>query len=180
MIGSLAFPVEGVALYVSSRFEKAAPFLVVGEAIAGIGSGLWYVGEAASVLSIPESGKRGKYLGIWITFRNLGQLVGGSINLGMNSSSNSSGSVNINVYFIFIALECIGFPASFLLSHPEQVQRKDGTLIRTSESLPLKYELIKLKDTLFSKVILLLSIVSFYSFFYISVSNIFLTKSVNF
>ncbi|TIB82179.1 hypothetical protein E3Q22_00529 [Wallemia mellicola] len=177
VIGSITFPLEGIALYVVSRWAKAGPFLVVAEAIAGIGSGCFYIAEAGLVLSLPETNKRGAMLAIWIVGRNLGQLVGGAINLALNSQTSSSGSVNPNIYFVFIAIECLGLPAALLIKHPEQVQRKDGTVIRAGDKLPLKQELnMLLNGTVLTPIIGLIAMFSFYSFFYISPYGTYLTE----
>lgn len=177
LIGSLTFPLEGIALYVSSRWSQAGPFLVVAEALAGVGSGCFYIAEAGLVLSLPESHKRGSMLAIWIVGRNLGQLVGGAINLGLNSTRSSSGSVNPNIYFVFIAIECLGLPAALFVKHPEAIQRKDGTVIAAGEQLPLKQELSVLwHKTILTPVIGLIGVFSFYSFFYISPYGTYLTE----
>lgn len=46
----------------------------------------------------------GKFLGIWLSFRVAGQIVGGAINLGMNADGNYAGAINPKVYIVFIAL----------------------------------------------------------------------------
>ena len=78
-------------------------------------------------------------------------LVGGSINLALkcvasppserlisltsaNSASNSkSGSVSLKTYLVFVTLMCLGFPIAFLLSHPTQVRRSDGSPVGYSK-----------------------------------------------
>jgi hypothetical protein len=48
---------------------------------------LWYVSEAGIILSYPEANRRGRYLAFWIVARNLGQVVGGAINLSLKQVS---------------------------------------------------------------------------------------------
>jgi MFS family permease len=62
IIGAATFPINGSAYYVSSKY-RVDWYLLLGRAIYGFGFGFWYVAEAAMVLSYPEEGRRGKYLG---------------------------------------------------------------------------------------------------------------------
>ncbi|UZJ52930.1 hypothetical protein CBS101457_002250 [Exobasidium rhododendri] len=80
ILGSATFPLNGSAYYINMKYHVQW-WLVVGRAINGLGFGLWYVAEAAIILSYPEDSNRGRYLAIWVMSRNLGQLVGGAINL---------------------------------------------------------------------------------------------------
>ncbi|PWN90194.1 MFS general substrate transporter [Acaromyces ingoldii] len=175
IIGAACFPLEGSALYVTSQHANASWYLIFAESFAGIGLALWYVGEAAVVLSYPEPNRRGKYLALWIVSRNLGQLVGGAINLAVNKPNNAAGSVSPKVYIVFMVIEALGFPIAWLISQPSKVQRADGSHIRTAPVDKLPVELKKLLQTLLKPTILLILPFSIYSFFYISVYNAYLT-----
>ena len=103
--------------------------------------------EGAIALSYPEPAREGKFLGLWLTFRVGGQIVGGAINLGINANRNEAGSVSYTVYLIFIALrehltrqdvschlillsiECLAPVVALLLTPPEKVQRTDGVRV---------------------------------------------------
>jgi hypothetical protein len=74
IIGAATFPINGSAYYVSSQY-RVDWYLVLGRAIYGVGEcllcltiearsqagfGLWYVAEAAMILSYAEENRRGK------------------------------------------------------------------------------------------------------------------------
>lgn len=59
VIGAATFPINGSAYYVVSKY-LVNWYLILGRAIYGVGFGLWYVAEAAMILSYPEEGRRGK------------------------------------------------------------------------------------------------------------------------
>lgn len=64
----------------------------------------------------------GKCLGIWLSFRVAGQIIGGAINvsrsprflgaadaqLGLNADRNEAGAMNPKIYIVFIALQAAG------------------------------------------------------------------------
>ncbi|KAK7746711.1 hypothetical protein SLS53_001898 [Cytospora paraplurivora] len=137
VIGAATFPIRGASYYVNSKYGTQW-FLIFGSFLSGTGTGFWYVAEAGSILSLAPSGVRGKYLALWIVSRNLGQLVGGGINL----------------------------PFAFLITPLERVVRSDGTRIVISESLSTKQELKRIRFTMTSKLILLSGLWAFWSFFY--------------
>lgn len=68
------------------------------------------------------------------TFRNFGNIIGGSISLALNHSVNKRGKVGYQTYLGFIAIQCLGLVFGLLLSNPNKVQRDDGTLIETSST----------------------------------------------
>lgn len=64
--------------------------------------------------------------GIWLGLRELGQLIGSSIQLSMNVNSDGRGKVGYTTYIVLIALQCLGLPLAFLISPPEKVIHSDG------------------------------------------------------
>ncbi|KAJ0352236.1 hypothetical protein COL154_009019 [Colletotrichum chrysophilum] len=62
----------------------------------------------------------------WLTWTRLGQIMGGAINLGLNSDRSGAGKVSYKVYLIFIALQACGPFVALLLNNPSKVQRSDG------------------------------------------------------
>ncbi|KAK8048061.1 hypothetical protein PG996_016125, partial [Apiospora saccharicola] len=80
VIGAMSFPIRGSSYYCNSAFGNQW-YLILGGFITGIGTGCWYVAESGAIMSLAPTGARGKYLALWIVSRNLGQLVGGAINL---------------------------------------------------------------------------------------------------
>lgn len=112
--------------------------------------------EAAIALSYPEPENQGRFLGLWLSFRVAGQVLGGVINLSLNADNSGRGKVSYDVYLVFIALQAVGPFAALLLTPPDKVQRTDGVIpnLRISES---SWKEIKLTSKLFvSKYFLLL------------------------
>lgn len=68
-------------------------------------------------------------LALWVALRNAAPFIGGAIIFGINSSINASGAVSLNTYLAIIGIMCAGPFIALLLSHPSQVQRKDGLAI---------------------------------------------------
>jgi hypothetical protein len=117
-------------------------------------------------MSIAPSGARGKYLALWIVSRNLGQLVGGAINLSKNYLKDVEGGVTTETYLAFVIIECLALPFAFLITPLEKVVRSDGTRILVSETLSTKMELKQISKTMTSSLIMLSSIWALWSFFY--------------
>ncbi|PIG85042.1 DUF895 domain membrane protein [Aspergillus arachidicola] len=63
-------------------------------------------------------------------FRVGGQILGGAINLGINSNRDTAGSVSYAVLIVFIILQALGPFAGLLLNTPSQVQRTDGLPVK--------------------------------------------------
>ncbi|ROV96980.1 hypothetical protein VSDG_04141 [Cytospora chrysosperma] len=165
VIGAATFPIRGASYYVNSKYGNQW-FLIFGSFLSGTGTGFWYVAEAGSILSLAPSGVRGKYLALWIVSRNLGQLVGGGINLAKNHLKGVEGGVTPDTYIAFVIIECLALPFAFLITPLERVVRSDGTRIVMSESLSTIQELKKIRFTMTSKLILLSGLWAFWSFFY--------------
>lgn len=68
-------------------------------------------------------------LALWVALRNAAPVIGGAIIFGINSSINASGAVSLDTYLAIIGIMCAGPFIALLLSHPRQVQRKDGAAI---------------------------------------------------
>ncbi|KAF5649102.1 Ion channel regulatory UNC-93 [Fusarium tjaetaba] len=145
---------------------KWALYLILSGAIGGIGTGCWYVAEAGAIMTLAPSGARGKYLALWIVSRNLGQLVGGAINLSKNHEKGVSGGVTPDTYIAFLIIECLALPFAFMITPFEHVIRSDGTKIVTTETLSTKLEVKRIAKTMTSRLIILSSIWAVWSFFY--------------
>ncbi|KAI0828737.1 MFS general substrate transporter [Hypoxylon sp. FL0890] len=165
VIGAMSFPIRGSSYYCNSKFGTQW-YLIFGGFFTGIGSGCWYVAESGSIMSLAPSGARGKYLALWIVSRNLGQLVGGAINLSKNHVKGAVGGVTADTYIAFLIIESLALPFAFLISPLERVVRSDGTRILVSEKLTFKQEFKLIKFTMSSKLILLSALWALWSFFY--------------
>ncbi|KAI1396451.1 MFS general substrate transporter [Hypoxylon fuscum] len=165
VIGAMSFPIRGSSYYCNSKFGTQW-YLIFGGFVTGIGSGCWYVAESGSIMSLAPSGSRGKYLALWIVARNLGQLVGGAINLSKNHIKGVTGGVTPDTYIAFLIIESLALPFAFLISPLENVVRSDGTRILVSEKLTFKQETKLIRFTMTSKLILLSALWAIWSFFY--------------
>lgn len=165
VIGAASFPIRGSSYYCNSKFGTQW-YLIFGAFCTGIGTGTWYVAESGTIMSLAPSGARGKYLALWIVSRNLGQLVGGAINLAKNHEKGVIGGVTPDTYVAFLIIECMALPFAFLISPLEKVVRSDGTRILVSESIGTAQEIKKIKITMTSKLIVLSALWAFWSFFY--------------
>lgn len=101
-------------------------------------------------MSYPEPYNQGKFLGLWLSFRILGQILGGkkssrdiwprsityshtgAVNLGLNADRNTAGSVSYSVFQVFIAIQAAAPFAGLLLTNPPDVQRTDGVTVSCS------------------------------------------------
>ncbi|RTE85232.1 hypothetical protein BHE90_000243 [Fusarium euwallaceae] len=165
VIGSMSFPILGSSYYCNSKFGIQW-YLILGGALGGIGTGCWYVAEAGAIMTLAPSGARGKYLALWIVSRNLGQLVGGAINLSKNYQKGVKGGVTPDTYIAFLIIECMALPFAFMITPFERVVRSDGTHIVTEEALSTKQEIKRISKTMTSRLIMLSSLWALWSFFY--------------
>ncbi|WVF66953.1 hypothetical protein IAT40_001696 [Kwoniella sp. CBS 6097] len=165
VLGSMSFPIRGASYYCNSKFGTQW-FLIFGAFFTGTGSGCWYVAESGTIMSIAPNGARGKYLALWIVARNLGQLIGGAINLSKNHKLGGTGGVTPDTYVAFLIIESLAFPFAWLVSPLHNVVRSDGTRVRVSEPLSTREEFKRIRFTFTSKLILLSAIWAVWSFFY--------------
>lgn len=155
-IGSLGYPLYAAGLYVNNRFGSTW-FVYFGAVACGISAGFFWSVEGAIATSYPEQHKRGRYIATWFTFRNFGNIIGGSIALSINHKTNRRGKVGYQTYLGFIAIQCLGFFFGLLLSNPEKVQRDDGTRIEAPRGVKWKVEAKAMWRLGTSKSILLLT-----------------------
>jgi MFS family permease len=128
VLGACGYAPFAAGLYCNNRFGSAW-FVLFGAACCGLGAGLFWMAEAAIALSYPEPHNQGRFLGLWLSFRVAGQILGGAVNLGLNAKRNEQGSVSYSVYLVFIAIQAAGPFAGLLLSTPRKVQRTDGVVV---------------------------------------------------
>ena len=155
IVGTMGYAPYAAGLYTNNRFGTEW-LVLLGAALCGLSAGVFWTSEAAIALSYPEPYNQGRFLGLWLTFRVGGQILGGAINLGINAKRDEAGSVSYTVYLIFIALQALGPFAGLLLNRPEQVEREDGVPVRLQIT---ESPLVELKETaklFFSKNFLLI------------------------
>ena len=129
VLGTVGYAPYAAGLYTHNRF--GTDWLVLfGAALCGLSAGVFWMAESAIALSYPEPGNQGRFLGLWLSFRVGGQILGGAINLGLNVGRSTAGSVSYAVFGVFIALQALGPVGGLLLTAPERVQRRDGQKVR--------------------------------------------------
>lgn len=138
------------SLYLNSK-NGTQWFLMLGSIISGCTDGLMYSVEGPiitctsallcplgmrairgltfDIIAYPEPDRRGRMLGLWVFMRNAAPVIGGAIIFGLNSSIDATGAVSLKTYLVIIGIMCAGPFISFLLSRPDQVQRRDGVRI---------------------------------------------------
>lgn len=128
ILGAAGYCPYAAGLYCNNRFGTSWAVLF-GAACCGLGAGLFWMAEAAVALSYPEPENQGRFLGLWLSFRIGGQILGGAVNLGLNANRNTAGSVSYSVFQVFIALQAVAPFAGLLLTNPPKVQRTDGVKV---------------------------------------------------
>lgn len=150
IVGTMGYAPYAAGLYTNNRFGDEW-LVILGAALCGISAGIFWMAEAAIALAYPEPYNQGRFLGFWLSFRVGGQILGGAINLGINSKRSTSGSVSYTVYLIFIALQALGPFAGLLLNSPSRVQRKDGIKVKLQVDNGVGYELRKMSKLFISR-----------------------------
>lgn len=129
VVGTIGFAPYSAGLYLNNRFGVEW-LVILGAAFCGISAGIFWATEAAIAIAYPEPRNRGRMIAYWITWTCVGRILGGAINLGLNTDKNTAGKVSYTVYLIFIALQCLGPFVALLLNRPSQVQRSDGQPVK--------------------------------------------------
>ncbi|KAI1843256.1 hypothetical protein JX265_012171 [Neoarthrinium moseri] len=151
VFGTVGYVIYSAALYTNNRYGTVW-FIYFGSAACGVSAGIFWATEGAIMLSYPEPEKRGRYLAYWLTYRNSGSILGGIINLAFNAQGSSTGKLDWRTYIVFVVLRPA---ASFWLSPPEKVQRRNGTRVQVTERVSDVHELKGLADVLVRKDFLL-------------------------
>ncbi|KAG0657078.1 hypothetical protein C6P46_006667 [Rhodotorula mucilaginosa] len=174
LAGTLGWSVYTAALYQNNRYGTEW-FVILGAVICGISAGLYWAAEGAIVLSYPEPHKRGRYLAVWLFFKNSGTILAGAINLGTNIHRSTGGKVNYKTLLAFIALQVLALPFAFLISKPERVQRDDRTPVPLPPKTTVKEQLKALWKACSTQKVGVLLPVFFASWYYWGYSSSFLT-----
>ncbi|KAJ4262958.1 hypothetical protein NW762_006571 [Fusarium torreyae] len=128
IIGTLGYAPYSASLYTNNRYGTEW-FVLLGGATCGIAASALWASEGAIALGYGDIKDRGKFTGIWLGLRELGQLIGSSIQLSLNVGSGKRGRVGYTTYLVLIALQCLGLPLALLISPPNKVIRADGSKI---------------------------------------------------
>ncbi|KAL1651405.1 hypothetical protein SLS58_000745 [Diplodia intermedia] len=125
ILGTLGYAPYSASLYVNNRYGTEW-FVLFGGATCGIAASALWASEGAIALGYADVKDRGKFTGIWLGLRELGQLIGASIQLSLNVENGQRGKVGYSTYLILIGLQCLGLPLACLVSPPEKVIHRDG------------------------------------------------------
>ncbi|KAH7110061.1 major facilitator superfamily domain-containing protein [Dendryphion nanum] len=128
IFGTLGYAPYSAALYVNNRYGTEW-FVLFGGATCGLAASALWASEGAIALGYADVKDRGKFTGIWLGLRELGQLIGSSIQLSLNSKDGARGKVGYNTYLVLIGLQCLGLPLALLISPPQKVIHRDGRVI---------------------------------------------------
>ncbi|KAL2213560.1 MFS general substrate transporter [Sarocladium strictum] len=126
ILGTLGYAPYSAALYVNNRYGTEW-FVLFGGATCGVAASALWASEGAIALGYGRVQDRGKFTGIWLGLRELGQLIGASIQLSLNAGNGERGKVSYTTYLVLIGLQCLGLPLALLVSPPEKVIRPDGS-----------------------------------------------------
>ncbi|RDB23863.1 hypothetical protein Hypma_009038 [Hypsizygus marmoreus] len=174
ILGTLGWAPYSASLYQNNRYGTEW-FVILAAVICGLSAGLYWAAEGAIVLSYPEHKKRGRYLAIWLAFKNSGQIVGGAINLGVNVHRSTGGKISYATLLAFVCLQVLALPISFIISNPEKVQREDRTKVKVDDKTTTVQQIKILGRTVVSKEIGFLLPLFFSSWFYWGYASTFLT-----
>lgn len=125
ILGTLGYAPYSASLYVNNRYGTEW-FVLFGGATCGIAASALWASEGAIALGYADVHNRGKFTGIWLGLRELGQLIGSSIQLSLNYKDGQRGKVGYTTYIVLIALQCLGLPLALLVSPPHKVIHRDG------------------------------------------------------
>ncbi|PGH35778.1 hypothetical protein GX50_01361 [[Emmonsia] crescens] len=128
IFGTLGYAPYSAALYVNNRYGTEW-FVLFGGVTCGLAASALWAAEGAIAIAYPTVKDRGKMTGIWLGLRELGQLIGASISLSLNTKGDGKGKIGYVTYLVLISIQCLGLPLSFLISPPEKVIRPDGTTV---------------------------------------------------
>ena len=140
IVGTMGYAPFAAGLYTHNRYGFDW-LVLLGAALCGLSAGIFWMAEAAIALAYPEPYNKGRFLGFWLSFRLLGSILGGAVNLGLNVHRDYAGKVSYSVFQAFIALQAIGPVVGLLLNRPDKVQRTDGQLVNLRIDQPFLTEI---------------------------------------
>ncbi|KAF2277306.1 MFS general substrate transporter [Westerdykella ornata] len=124
ILGTLGYAPYSASLYVNNRYGTEW-FVLFGGATCGIAASALWASEGAIALGYADVKERGRFTGIWLGLRELGQLIGSSIQLSLNVRDGKRGKVGYTTYLVLIGIQCAGLPLAMLVSPPQKVLRAD-------------------------------------------------------
>ncbi|KAM0748534.1 MFS general substrate transporter [Meredithblackwellia eburnea MCA 4105] len=163
--GALIFGTSGYCMYSASLYQNnrygTQWFVLFGSAVCGLTAGVFWAAEAAIMVTYPEKHLRGRYLSLWLAFRNAGSILGGCVNLAFSQflpsltcethllltpwladySGKKTGKLDWRTYIVFVVLQALGPAIAAFLPKPETIVRKDGTQVHVAKKVSTKDEI---------------------------------------
>ncbi|KAI8887848.1 MFS general substrate transporter [Backusella circina FSU 941] len=138
-IGSVGYAIYAASFWVYDR-KQVSGFVIASGIILGCCAGIFWSAQGAIMMSYPEEKDKGKYVAIFWAIFNVGGILGSIIALALNLE-NSSGSVSTGTYTAFVVVMILGVFFSFIIAHPANVVRKNGTHVAIDKATHWKTEL---------------------------------------
>ncbi|KAI0138784.1 major facilitator superfamily domain-containing protein [Pestalotiopsis sp. NC0098] len=178
-IGTIGDPIFAAALYQNTRYGTQW-FLIFAAVFRGAASGLFWAVEGFIIIGYPRERWRGRSITTWVAFKELGSVISASINLGLSARDNKSGHVGYDVYYVTIAIMCLGLPIALLISPTRNVHHSDGTPLvdknKSDEKTSYKMQYKQLFAHFKRKDVLLFIPYACFAYFYYSFAHTYVTK----
>ncbi|TEB20265.1 Major facilitator superfamily, partial [Perkinsus sp. BL_2016] len=128
-LGGLTYAFYAAAAYISGTYSGYNWLFILAGAVLGIGASWIWVSQGALMLAYAPEGSAGKYISVFWTIFNMGGLLGGIIQFGLNYNS-VNGDASLASYMVFVAVMVAGsILAAFCIVDPSRVVKEDGTRV---------------------------------------------------
>jgi len=175
-LGTCGDPLFGAALYCNTKYGTQW-FLIFAAVFRGLFSGLFWATEGAIIIGYPRDEWRGRSITCWVAFKEMGSVVSSSINLGLSAHNNKAGSVGLEVYYVTLAIMCLGLPIALLLSPTHKVVHSNGDNVHLEHSGTYRLEYRRLGNLICQTDVLLLIPFAWFAYFYYSFAHTFVNKN---
>ena len=166
-LGGFTYAIYCACAYLSVAHTSLNWLFIISGAVLGVGAALLWTGSSVVVSYAPE-GKRGKYIATFWTIFNLGAMIGGFLQFGLNFNEEQTGGASSLSYFIFVAVMVLGsIVAALFVVSPGEVVKEDGSAVEVERPKSPTEELRAVMSVVTDKNMLLLFVLFFGSnFFY--------------
>ena len=172
-LGGLTYAFYSGAKYLEGQYPSLNWLFLVSGGVLGIGAAFLWCAQGSLMLAYAPKARLGFYIATFWTIFNIGGLVGGFIQFGMNYNNVTEGSASAVSYFTFIGVMIAGaVVAALFLVDPATVVKEDGSEVVVEAPKGPKEEFRDVLSVILDKNMLLLFMLFFGSnFFYTYVFN---------
>jgi MFS family permease len=172
-LGGLTYAFYSGAKYLEGQYPSLNWLFLVSGGVLGIGAAFLWCAQGSLMLAYAPKSRLGFYIATFWTIFNIGGLVGGFIQFGMNYNNVTEGSASAVSYFTFTGVMVAGaIIAALFLVDPATVVKEDGTEVVVEAPKGPKEEFRDVLSVILDKNMLLLFMLFFGSnFFYTYVFN---------